>query len=317
MDKRARILVTGGAGFIGTHLMNDLIEDGFEVIGIDNYNDNLYDPKLKYDRVAVFRNPVLNIDMKDLDRLDEVFNHFRPDCVVHLGARAGVRDSYGKERLYHADNIDATQNVIDICKMYEVPQVVYASTSCVYAGTYPLPWTEPNVHGHQLNAYGWTKRVNESQFISSGLNNIGLRFFTVYGPWGRPDMALFNFTKNILEEKEIEAYNYGDMRRDFTYIGDIVAGIKTVMMEHQNIPNNDIFNIGRGKQVELMHFIDCISKELGREAKIKLAPPHPADTQETWASTKKLEDLGYKPKVNIEQGVEAFVRWYKRYYEVN
>ena len=130
-------------------------------------------------------------------------------------------------------------------------------------------------------------------------------------------MALFNFTKNILAGEEIEAYNYGDMKRDFTYVGDIIAGIKTVMMEHQNIPNNEIFNIGRGKQVELMHFIDCISKELGREAKIKLAPPHPADTQETWASTKKLEDLGYKPKVNIEQGVEAFVRWYKRYYGVN
>ena len=135
MDRNARVLVTGGAGFIGTHLMNDLIEDGFEVIGVDNYNDNLYDPKLKYDRVAAFRNPVLNVDMKDIDRLDEVFNFFRPDCVVHLGARAGVRDSYGKERLYHADNIDATQNVIDICKMYDVPQVVYASTSCVYAGT--------------------------------------------------------------------------------------------------------------------------------------------------------------------------------------
>lgn len=311
-----RILITGAAGFIGSHLADTLLDDGFDVVGLDNFND-FYDPSLKHDRVQYFGHQVFNCDLKDFDALDEAFNKLRPDIVMHLAARANVRDSFGKEVIYHKDNIDATQNLIEVCKMYDVAKVVYASTSSVYGGT-PIPatgWVEDEVTGHQLNAYAYSKYVNECQFKISGLNNVGLRFFTVYGPWGRPDMALFDFTKNIVAGNPIEAFNYGKMKRDFTYIGDIIEGIKIAMFTNTN--PNEIYNIGRGRQVELMHFIKCISKELGREADVVLAPRHPADTLETFSNTAKIRELGYKPKVNIEVGVDAFVRWYKEYYGVN
>jgi len=311
-----RILITGAAGFIGTHLMASLIDDGFDVVGIDNFND-FYDPNLKKVRVISHGHHVFPCDLKNFDELDRAFAVIKPDMVMHLAARANVRDSFGREVMYHQDNIDATQSLIQVCKMYDVNKVIYASTSSVYGGT-PIPptgWTEDEVTGHQLNAYAYTKYINECQFRISGLYNVGLRFFTVYGPWGRPDMALFQFTDAIVKGEPIEAYNYGKMKRDFTYIGDIVQGIKLAMFS--DTENNEIYNIGRGKQVELMHFIDCISNELGREADVVLAPRHPADTLETWSDTTKLRGLGYQPIVNIEEGVAAFVRWYKEYYGVN
>ena len=308
-----KILITGAAGFIGSHLSNTLLDDGFDVIGLDNFND-YYDPTLKHDRIAYFGHHVVECDLKDFDDLDIVFNEYQPDIVIHLAARAGVRDSVGNEQLYHNDNIIATQNLIQVCKMYNVAKVIYASTSSVYGGT-PIPdtgWTEDEVTGHQLNPYTYTKYCNECQFKISGLNTVGLRFFTVYGPWGRPDMALYQFTDKIAVGEQIQAFNYGKMKRDFTYIGDIIEGIKLVLFSE--IESGEIFNIGRGKQVELMHFIDSISKEVGVKADILLAPRHPADTLETWSDTSKLRKLGYEPKVNIEQGVAAFVRWFKNYY---
>ena len=311
-----RILITGAAGFIGSHLADNLLDDGFDVVGLDNYND-YYDPALKRDRVAYFGHQVYKADLKEFDEVDRAFNKLMPDVVIHLAARAGVRDSVGNEQLYHQDNIIATQNLIQVCKMYKVKKVLYASTSSVYGGT-PIPptgWTEDEVTGHQLNPYAYTKYCNECQFKISGLNNVGLRFFTVYGPWGRPDMALYQFADSIVAGESIEAYNYGEMKRDFTYVGDIIEGIKLALFA--DLPSGEIFNIGRGKQVELMHFIDCISKELGRDVDVVLAPRHPADTLETWSDTAKLRELGYKPKVNIEVGVAAFIRWYKDYYGVN
>jgi UDP-glucuronate 4-epimerase len=311
-----RILITGAAGFIGSHLADSLLEDGFDVVGLDNYN-NYYDPALKKDRVAYFGHQVYKADLKEFDEVDRAFNKLMPDVVIHLAARAGVRDSVGNEQLYHQDNIIGTQNLIQVCKMYKVKKVLYASTSSVYGGT-PIPktgWVEDEVTGHQLNPYAYTKYCNECQFKISGLNNIGLRFFTVYGPWGRPDMALYQFADSIVAGDSIEAYNYGNMKRDFTYVGDIIEGIKLTLFA--DLPSGEIFNIGRGKQVELMHFIDCISKELGRDVDVVLAPRHPADTLETWSNTAKLRELGYKPRVNIEVGVEAFIRWYKDYYGVN
>lgn len=311
-----KIVVTGGAGFIGSHLINDLLNDGLDVIGLDNFND-YYDPELKHARVEYFKLPIEKVDMKDFDALDTFFQEYRPDIVIHLGARAGVRDSFGKETLYHRDNIDSTQNLIEICKMYNVGKVIYASTSSVYGGTPmgPHGWEEKDLEGKQRNAYAYTKYVNEIQWGISGLNNVGLRFFTVYGPWGRPDMALFDFTKNIIEGNEIYAFNHGNMKRDFTYIADIIQGIKIAMIA--NIKSGEIFNIGRGKQVDLMDFIDIIGKEVGREPKVKLAPRHPADTLETWSNTNKLQELGYKPKTNINVGIQAFVDWYKYFYKVN
>lgn len=314
-SNKPKVVVTGAAGFIGSHLSKSLMDDGYEVYGLDNFN-NYYDPAIKHDRVKFFGHHVIPCDLKNLDVLRIRFDRIQPDVVIHLAARAGVRDSKGNEQLYHDDNITGTQNLIEVCKMYDVSKVVYASTSSVYGGT-PIPvtgWTEDEVTGHQLNPYAYTKYCNECQFKISGLNTVGLRFFTVYGPWGRPDMALYQFAESMVAGKSIQAFNYGKMQRDFTYIDDIVAGIKLVMIS--DINPSEIFNIGRGKQVQLMHFIRCISNELGVDADVVLAPRHPADTINTWSNTTKLKELGYEPKVNIEEGVEEFILWFKKYHGI-
>ena len=307
-----KILVTGAAGFIGSQLTKRLQDQGYDVTGLDNFNSHLYDPELKGDRVKHFGINVLNVDLCDEFKLEQILQTFKPDTVVHLAAMAGVRDSMGKEKSYHKNNIDATQNLIDLLKKHlPTTRVVYASTSCVYAGS-PVPWTEGFESGKQLNAYGYTKWANECQFQSSGLNNIGLRFFTVYGPWGRPDMALYNFTDNIIAEKEITIYNYGDMKRDFTFVEDILDGIE-VVLNNRDIESGEIFNIGRGEQVNLMDFVNEIEKNVGKEAIKNLAPKHPADTKETWSNTAKLQKLGYNPKVSIAEGVNRFYEWYVEY----
>jgi len=306
-----RVLVTGAAGFIGSQLSDRLQKRGLTVKGIDNFNNHLYTPELKVDRMKHFGLDIWGCDLKDEVKLEALLRDFRPDTIVHLAAMAGVRDSMGKEKSYHANNIDATQNLIDICKQH-LPEtrIVYASTSCVYAGS-QTPWTEGQETGKQLNAYGYTKWANECQMQSSGLNTTGLRFFTVYGPWGRPDMALFDFTKNILDGKEITVYNYGKMKRDFTYVEDILDGIE-VVLDNDNLLG-EIFNIGRGEQVELLDFIGEIEKQTGKKSIKNLAPKHPADTLETWSNTDKLQALGYDPKVSIAEGVEKFYEWYKTY----
>ncbi len=307
-----RVLVTGAAGFIGSQLSDRLQKRGLTVKGIDNFNTHLYTPQLKVDRMRHFDLDIWGCDLKDEIKLEALLRDFRPDTIVHLAAMAGVRDSMGKEKSYHQNNIDATQNLIDICKEH-LPEtrVVYASTSCVYAGS-PTPWTEGQESGKQLNAYGYTKWANECQFQSSGLDTVGLRFFTVYGPWGRPDMALFDFTKNILADEEITVYNYGDMKRDFTFVEDILDGIE-IVLDNTDIESGEIFNIGRGEQVALMDFIGEIVKNTNKDAIKNLAPKHPADTLETWSNTSKLQELGYDPKVSIAEGVERFYEWYKTY----
>jgi len=312
-----RVLITGAAGFIGSQLMARLKErDGLVVKGIDNFNKHLYSPSLKVARMKHFDLDIWGCDLCDEVKTEALIREFQPDTIVHLAAMAGVRDSLGKEKSYHRNNIDATQNLIDTCKKYfpEV-RIIYASTSCVYAGS-PVPWTEGEETGKQLNAYGYTKWANECQMQSSGLNTTGLRFFTVYGPWGRPDMALFDFTKNIIAGNQITVYNYGDMKRDFTYVDDINDGIE-IVLDNAEIPAGEIFNIGRGEQVALMDFISEIEKNTGKEADKNLAPKHPADTLETWSNTAKLQALGYDPKVSIAEGVERFYAWYKEYNEVD
>jgi UDP-glucuronate 4-epimerase len=307
-----RVLVTGAAGFIGSQLCDRLQKRGLTVKGLDNFNNHLYTPSLKRDRMVHFDIDIWGCDLCDDIKVEALLREFKPDTIVHLAAMAGVRDSLGKEKSYHANNIDATQNLIDICKKH-LPdtRIVYASTSCVYAGS-PVPWVEGKETGKQLNAYGYTKWANECQMQSSGLDTVGLRFFTVYGPWGRPDMALFDFTKNILDGKEITVYNYGDMKRDFTFVDDILDGIE-VVLDNTDIESGEIFNIGRGEQVALMDFINEIEKNTGKDAIKNLAPKHPADTLETWSDTTKLKALGYEPKVSIAEGVERFYEWYKTY----
>ena len=307
-----KVLITGAAGFIGSQLSRRLMDRGLTVKGLDNFNEHLYTPRLKRDRMVHFDLDIWGCDLKDEIKVEALLREFQPDTIVHLAAMAGVRDSLGKAKSYHANNIDATQNLIDTCKKH-LPdtRIVYASTSCIYAGA-PVPWVEGREHGKQLNAYGYTKWANECQMQSSGLDTVGLRFFTVYGPWGRPDMALFDFTKNILDEQEITVYNYGDMKRDFTYVDDILDGIE-IVLDNTDIESGEIFNIGRGEQVALMDFIGEIEKNTGKEAIKNLAPKHPADTKETWSDTSKLGALGYQPKVSIAEGVERFYDWYKTY----
>ena len=315
-----KILITGAAGFIGSQLMNRLRSKGATVLGLDNYNDHLYDPQLKVDRTQHFELDIKVCDLRDYNATKAVFDAFQPEQVIHLAAHANVRDSFGKERDYHSNNIDGTQNLIEICKGRDV-RVIYATTSSVYGDT-PVPengWTEDLVTAKQRNAYAYTKYINEIQFAISGVQNVGLRFFTVYGPWGRPDMALFQFTKKMLANERIDVYNYGDMKRDFTYVEDILDGIE-IILQDSSIESNEIFNIGRGQQVELMDFVKAIEKNAcdtccGQEADINLAPRHPADTLETWSNTEKLQALGYSPKMDIQEGVDNFYKWYVEYHD--
>lgn len=308
-----KYLITGAAGFIGSTLAKDLMMDGHEVVGIDNFNV-YYDPTLKYDRVHHHQ---LNVKMMDLNDITPSFiDQVKPDVVVHLAARAGVRDSLDYPELYHKDNIDGTQQLIKACEAAGVQKVVYASTSCVMANNAITPWVEYENPSHMLNPYGYTKFVNECQFkISKIPSTVGLRFFTVYGPWGRPDMALFGFTKNIINGDPIVLYNYGDMKRDFTYVSDIVNGIRIV--SDADISGHEIFNIGNGKQVDLLDFVKYIELNVGRKAIVDLQPKHPADSKETWSDTTKLQQYGYSPTVDIEEGVSRFVQWYKNYHGKN
>jgi len=317
----SHITVTGGAGFIAYHLIQKLVDEGHTVTAFDNFND-YYDVDLKEDRANNLKNlgvEVHRLDLKSKEPLRFFLAAHKPDAVIHLAAYAGVRHSLDNPQKYIDNNITGSQNLIEACTEANIENVIYASTSCTMAGN-PLPWNENEKTGYQLNPYGFTKSTNECQFISSKiLKTTGLRFFTVYGPWGRPDMALFDFTKNIVAGNEIELFNYGDMIRDFTYVDDIVNGIVIVLNQSlsQTEEFNEIYNIGYGEQVQLVDFVDHIENNLDRKAKRKLVPKHPADTQATWSDTTKLQKLGYKPTVSIAEGVERFVSWYKLYYGVN
>lgn len=314
------VMVTGGAGFIAYHLIQKLINSGYEVSAFDSYND-YYDPDLKRARARHLQAEGVDVpylDLKDEEGLKKFIKHHKPDAVIHLGAYAGVRHSLVDPKLYIDNNIIGTHNLIEACKDAGVDKIVYASTSCTMAGN-PLPWNEDEKTGYQLNPYGYSKSTNECQMLSSSIPcTIGLRFFTVYGPWGRPDMALFDFTNKIVKGEPIELFNYGNMIRDFTYVDDIVQGIMIVLSKAISVDQyGDIFNIGYGEQVQLVDFVDHIEKNLGRKAERLLVPKHPADTQATWSDCTKLKELGYQPKTSIADGVAKFIEWYKLYYQVN
>jgi UDP-glucuronate 4-epimerase len=313
-----KICITGGAGFIGFHLAQKLFNEGHEVYGFDNFN-NYYDPSLKkarQEKLAEMSIPIVDLDLNS-NSLVEYMSHHKFDIVMHLAAYAGVRHSLVEPEKYLTNNIMGTHNLIEACKKAKIEKIVYASTSCVMAGN-SLPWNENEKLGYQLNPYGYTKATNESQFMASDFASaIGLRFFTVYGPWGRPDMALFNFTNKIVNGEPITLFNHGDMIRDFTYVGDIVQGIGIILDHAMKNNVKDIYNIGYGKQVQLMDFVDHIETNLGRKAIRNYVPKHPADTHETWSNTEKLQALGYKPTTPIETGITAFIDWYKSYYGVN
>jgi UDP-glucuronate 4-epimerase len=309
-----KILITGAAGFIGYHTAKHFLNKKHRVYGYDTFND-YYDVHLKYDRFDQLMNMGLVNTGNFAGTIENIIEDVQPDLVIHLGAYAGVRYSLERPDLYIENNVVFTQRLIQSCEKFNIKKVIYASTSSVYAGN-GWPWVETMQVDGQLNPYSASKRFNEQQFRFSKIpTTIGLRFFTVYGPWGRPDMALFSFTKSIVEGKPITLFNNGDMIRDFTYIDDIVQGISIV--SNHDMEGHDIFNIGYGRPARLMDFVAEISNNLNRIPIVEYAPMHPADTQTTWSDTTKLQELGYKPTKSIKEGVAEFVTWYKSYYGVN
>ncbi len=334
-----KVLVTGAAGFIGSTTARHLLARGDEVVGLDNLND-YYDVNLKKARLAIlqkesnFRFEFL--DLADREGMARLFSASRFDRVVHLGAQAGVRYSIENPHAYVDSNVVGTLNVLEGCRHNAVEHLVYASTSSVYGANTNMPFSVHQNVDHPLSLYAATKKANElmAHTYASlyGMPVTGLRFFTVYGPWGRPDMALFLFTRNILEGKPIDVFNYGKHRRDFTYIDDIVGGV-VAALDHVATPNAGwdsdapdpatspapyrLYNIGNAQPVDLMHYIAVLEERLGRKAEKNLLPLQPGDVPDTWADVEDLaRDVGYRPATPVETGVARFVDWYLDYHQI-
>ncbi len=316
-----KILITGGAGFIGSACAKALMERGDTPILVDNFND-YYDPQLKKDRISKFlkgykgKFALRTGDIRDRKFMERVFKKDQPEKVIHLAAMAGVRNSLRDPLLYADVNVMGTTNLLDLSVKYGIKNFVYASSSSVY-GTNTPPFSETDNVDTPISPYAATKKATEliAHTFSHihGLPTTGLRFFTVYGPWGRPDMALFHFTKSIFENQEIEVYNFGKMSRNFTYVDDIVSGTITVL--DADLPC-DVMNIGGDREETLLAFIGTIEKHAGREAKKKLMPMQPGDVPNTVANIKKLRKLGWKPTTRIDTGIKNFVEWYREYYKI-
>lgn len=312
------ILVTGAAGFIGFHVSSELLRRGFDVIGVDNINE-YYDPQLKEARLNILlknRNFIFHkIDICDFESLEKIFKENKIKKVCHLAAQAGVRYSLQNPFSYQKSNNEGFLNIIELSKRFNVENFVYASSSSVYGANTKLPFSEEDRVDMPISLYAATKRANELVAYSySHLFNLpcsGLRFFTVYGPWGRPDMALFIFTKSILEDKPIQIYNYGDMGRNFTYIDDIVDGVRRVL-DHP--AKYEIYNIGNDKAEKLLDFIEEIEKCLGKKAIREYLPMQPGDVKYTMADISKIRKLGYEPTTDIAEGIRKFIDWYLSYY---
>lgn len=312
-----RVFITGMAGFIGFHTAMKFHNEGWQVCGIDNFN-KYYDPQLKKDR-AIWLSEQHGIQVEPCDiraysDIESKISKYKPDLVIHLAAMAGVRYSMDEPQEYFDNNITGTQNLIMAMEAHGINDVIYASTSSLMQGN-PLPWDEVETFHRATSPYAASKMVNETQFhISDIPQAVGLRFFTVYGPYGRPDMALFDFTKSICAGDPITLYNYGKMKRDFTYIDDVVQGIWVVA---NNMTDRNMYCLGNGEQVELERFVDIIEQAVGIPAIRKYADMHPADAPENWSDTTKIRELGYKPTVPIEVGVRNFIQWYNSYHEDN
>lgn len=313
-----KVLITGGAGFIGCHTAEALIKRGDKVVLVDNFND-YYDPKLKRDRIKnVLKGmdfKLYRTDIRNKKKMDAIFRKEKIGKVVHLAAMAGVRYSLENPNLYYEVNVLGTQNMLDLAVVHKIKNFVYASSSSVYGNNTKLPFSEKDSVDNPISPYAASKKANELQaHVYShiyGLPTTGLRFFTVYGPWGRPDMALFLFTKAITEKKTIKVFNFGNMSRNFTYVKDIVSGILTVL--DADLPCG-VMNIGGDKEEKLTRFIEVIEKNLGKKAKKKMMPMQPGDVPATVADIRKLRALGWSPETRIEEGIRNFVNWYKEYY---
>ena len=332
-----KVLVTGAAGFIGFHTSKALLDRGDHVVGFDNLNP-YYDAKLKKDRLARLQGrngfSFVQNDLEDREAVETLFREERFDRVIHLAAQAGVRYASENPHAYIDSNLVGFLHILEGCRRNDVEHLVYASSSSVYGANTEMPFSVHQNVDHPLSLYAATKKANELMAHSySHLYEMpvtGLRFFTVYGPWGRPDMSLFKFTKNILAGEPIDVYNYGDHVRDFTYIDDIVEGVVRCL-DRIAASNPDwdsdapdpatssapyrLYNIGNNNPVELMHFIACIENALGREAEKNMLPMQPGDVRKTYADVDNLvEDMGYRPSTEIETGIQNFIDWYRDYY---
>jgi UDP-glucuronate 4-epimerase len=323
------ILVTGAAGFIGYHTVKRLCREGLEVVGIDNLND-YYSVKLKLARLEQLNElhgfHFQTMDIVDKSALMALFKQHGFTEVVHLAAQAGVRYSLDNPDAYAQSNLVGFLNVLEACRHFRPAHLIYASSSSVYGANSKLPFSVDDAVEHPVSLYAATKRANEllahSYCHLYGLKASGLRFFTVYGPWGRPDMALFKFTEAILQGLPIDIYNHGQMARDFTYVDDIVESIvrlcpKPPVPDQEADGINRIFNIGRGKPVALLEFVDCLEAALGIKAQRNFLPMQAGDVINTWADVSALADwVGYSPHVEVEAGVANFVKWYRHFYKV-
>ena len=315
------ILITGAAGFIGYHLCKKLLEDENIILGIDNLN-NYYNPMLKLNRLnqlKSYKNFEFNkIDIINRKLITSVFKKFKPNKVINLAAQAGVRYSLENPYAYIDSNLVGFLNILELCRQNETEGFVYASSSSVYGENNKIPFSIQDRVDKPISLYAASKKANEliahSYSHLYGLHTTGLRFFTVYGPWGRPDMAYYIFTKKILNEEPISVFNNGNMKRDFTFIDDIILGTKAAIEKNYSF---EIFNLGNNKSVNLLDFIKIIEKKLNKKAIINFQPMQSGDVKETYADISESEEkLGFKPKILIDEGIQKFIKWYKSYYNL-
>jgi len=338
-----KILVTGAAGFIGYHLCESLIEDGHEVVGLDNIND-YYDVKLKYARLhqlgiiktdaevfgklsksTIHKSQMLfiRLNLEDRMALPELFKAFNFDLVCNLAAQAGVRYSIENPEAYVDSNINGFLNILECCRKNKIKRLVYASSSSIYGNSDKTPFEETANVDKPVSLYAATKKSNELMAHTYShlykFETIGLRFFTVYGPWGRPDMAMFLFTDAIINNKPIKVFNNGNLSRDFTYIQDITTGlVNTLIKDSKNDSLYKLYNIGNGKPVQLLDFIESLEKVLGTIAVKNMLPMQAGDVHQTFANTTSLaHDYNYKPQITVDKGIKEFVLWYKSFYKNN
>lgn len=334
-----KLIVTGAAGFIGMHTALSLLDDGHEVVGIDNLN-NYYDLQLKQDRLEILRQHTgfrfFHLDIADSAAIAKTVAVEQPDRLVHLAAQAGVRYSLENPMAYVSSNLAGFASVLEACRHSQVPHLIYASSSSVYGNNTHVPFSEHDPVDHPLSLYAASKRANELMAHAYAhlydLPVTGLRFFTVYGPWGRPDMAPFLFARAICEGKAIRVFNHGNHQRDFTYVGDIVQGVVAVALQEVSrysiaaAMNADpatstapfrLYNMGNGAPVKLMDFIAALEKCLGKKARLEMTGAQPGDVLDTWADCGDLErDFGYRPQTSLAHGMERFVAWFREYYRL-
>ncbi len=315
------ILVTGAAGFVGFFVAKKLLEMNHQVVGLDNCND-YYDVTLKTDRLKLLEHEnfrFFKVSLEDKTAIYEIFAKENFDIVINLAAQAGVRHSISNPDIYVQSNILGFHNILEACRNFKLKKLVYASSSSVYGNSDVVPFSVDQRTDAPISLYAATKKSNELMASTYAhlyqMPIVGLRFFTVYGPWGRPDMAPFLFTKAILDQEEIKIFNNGNLERDFTYIDDIVEGVVRVTMKDDLKPEHKLFNIGNGSPTKLLDFISCIEKNIGIVAKKKFLPMQMGDVYKTYADTTELEDyINFKPSTTLDQGIRKFIEWYKCYY---